>query len=231
MDRIVERYLRSSQSRQFSSNFSLRPFVDNTSALAYDDPCEYRYTTLGDMAKPTQAMGYEYMPPAAPEFYPITQLVEKSASVPSGGMAVAMRPNTLESSPRGLDIGLGQYKPQVVFVGVSCLQESSRIDVFVAGAELHLPDTEANPDYIGQVTRLGMGKGRGEESGIRNPQRCEKTPITRMLDAEHAAKRLRRRPEIEHVVSETSTGRGLQEDEWKKLPGFEGKLIWARESS
>ncbi|KAF3030073.1 hypothetical protein E8E15_011191 [Penicillium rubens] len=58
MDRIAEIYLRTGHGRRFSSNFPLRPFVDNASALAYDESREYRYTTLGDMAKPTRAMRY-----------------------------------------------------------------------------------------------------------------------------------------------------------------------------
>ncbi|KAE8395494.1 hypothetical protein BDV23DRAFT_178545 [Aspergillus alliaceus] len=60
MDRISEMSIRTGRARQFSSNFPLRQFVDSAAAVFYDDPREYRYTTLGDMAKPIQAMQYVY---------------------------------------------------------------------------------------------------------------------------------------------------------------------------
>ncbi|KAH8705378.1 hypothetical protein BGW36DRAFT_421940 [Talaromyces proteolyticus] len=232
MDRIAEMYLRSGYSRQFSSNFPLRPFVDNASSLSYDEPCEYRYTTLGDMAKPTQAMRYLYAPPAAPDFLSITQVEKKSASVPSGGTSVVLTADEwkarLKSAIPQTETDYRRYTPYVVFSGISCLKETYQIDVFVLGAGSCDPDVATNLDYIGQVTRLGMGNGRGEETGIRNPHRCEKKPITRILNAGHVAERLRRKPEIQQVVTEVSTGRHIEDREWQKLPGFEGHLIWLK---
>ncbi|KAJ6189442.1 hypothetical protein N7519_004350 [Penicillium mononematosum] len=226
MDRIAEIYLRTGHGRHFSSNFPLRPFVDNASALAYDEPREYRYTTLGDMAKPTQAMRYLYGSPKSPDFFFISEDL-RSAAVSTGGMAVSM---SAEKQMNGLkpETELGVYRPghtpYVVFCGISCLQETYVIDVFISQA-CNLEPVPKNGDYIGRVTRLGMGKGRGERSGIRNPQRCQKTPITRILDATDFAEDLHQKGIIQ-TVTELHTGRRVDESEWRKMPGFEGKIIW-----
>ncbi|CAP97791.1 Pc22g05030 [Penicillium rubens Wisconsin 54-1255] len=226
MDRIAEIYLRTGHGRRFSSNFPLRPFVDNASALAYDESREYRYTTLGDMAKPTRAMRYLYDPPKSPDFFFISEDL-RSAAVSTGGMAVSM---SAEKQTNGLkpETELRVYRPghtpYVVFCGISCLQETYVIDVFVSQA-CDLEPVPKNGDYVGRVTRLGMGKGRGEKSGIRNPQRCQKTPITRILDATDFAEDLHQKGIIQ-IVTELHTGRRVDESEWRKMPGFEGKIIW-----
>ncbi|KAJ5268192.1 hypothetical protein N7524_005651 [Penicillium chrysogenum] len=225
MDRIAEIYLRTGHGRRFSSNFPLRPFVDNASTLAYDESREYRYTTLGDMAKPTRAMRYLYDPPKSPDFFISEDL--RSAAISTGGMAVSM---SAEKQTNGLkpETELRVYRPghtpYVVFCGISCLQETYVIDVFVSQA-CDLEPVPKNGDYVGRVTRLGMGKGRGEKSGIRNPQRCQKTPITRILDATDFAEDLHQKGIIQ-IVTELHTGRRVDESEWRKMPGFEGKIIW-----
>ncbi|CRG91910.1 hypothetical protein PISL3812_08964 [Talaromyces islandicus] len=232
MDRIAEKYLRTGNSRRFSSNFPLRPFVNNASGLSYDEPREYCYTTLGDMAKPTEAMQYLYASPAVPDFLPINHTKQMSAAVPSGGTAMLLAPEKwmirLKPAITNNDSDNHRYCPRVVFFGVSCLQETYQIDVFVLGASSLDPDVARNEDYIGRVTRLGMGKGRGEVSGIRNPQRCKKKPITRILNARHVAERLRSQGGIQQVVTEVNTNRRLDESEWRKLPGFEGQILWVR---
>ena len=226
MDRIAEVYLRTGYGRHFSSNFPLRPFVDNASALAYDEPREYLYTTLGDMAKPTQAMRYLYGSPKSPDFFLVSEDFP-SAAVSTGGMAISM---SAEKQMNGLnqETELGVYRsghtPYVVFRGISCLQETYVIDVFVSQA-CSLEPVPKNGDYIGRVTRLGMGKGRGEKTGIRNPQRCQKAPITRILDAMDFTEGLHQKGMIQ-IVTELHTGRQVDESEWRKMPGFEGKIVW-----
>ena len=225
MDRIAEMYLRTNPARQFSSNFPLRPFVDNGTRLAYDDPREYVYTTLGDMAKRTPALRYRYSLPSVPDFLPISQLRFETAAVPQGGTAFSLstaKPfSTTDACLRHETV------PYIVFSSVSCLKQSFVIDVFVSGAESLESDPIRNPDYIGSITRLGMGNGRGEEVGIRNPQRCMKKPITRVLQAAHVKEKLKNGLGVQQVVTELSTGRHLEEEEWKGMPGFEGNIVWS----
>ncbi|KAJ6051319.1 uncharacterized protein N7446_005951 [Penicillium canescens] len=225
MDRIAEVYLRTNPARQFSSNFPLRPFVDNGTGLAYDDPREYVYTTLGDMAKQTPALKYRYALPSVPDFLPISQLHFGTAAVPQGGTAFSLS----TAKPLSTTVACQGHEtvPYIVFSSVSCLKQSFVIDVFVSGAESLESDPIRNPDYIGSITRLGMGNGRGEEVGIRNPQRCMKKPITRVLQAAHVKEKLKNGLGVQQIVTELSTGRHLEEEEWKGMPGFEGNIVWS----
>lgn len=99
--------------------------MDNAAALFYDDPREYRYTTLGDMPKPIQAMQYIYAAPAALDFLPITQIEKKSAAVPSGGTEVFVpssdRIARLNSPGNPL---YRRFLPQGCIVGPRCREES-----------------------------------------------------------------------------------------------------------
>ena len=219
-------YLRTNPARQFSSNFPLRPFVDNGTGLAYDDPREYVYTTLGDMAKRTPALKYRYALPSVPDFLPISQLHFETAAVPQGGTAFSLLTTAKPLSTTDACQG-HETVPYIVFSSVSCLKQSFVIDVFVSGTESLESDPIHNADYIGSITRLGMGNGRGEEVGIRNGQRCMKKPITRILQAAHVKEKLKNGFGVQQIVTELSTGRHLEEEEWKGMPGFEGNIVWS----
>ncbi|KAJ4349223.1 hypothetical protein N0V95_004759 [Ascochyta clinopodiicola] len=189
MDRIADMYLQKDLGRNFSSNFPLRPFVDGGTRLAYDNPQEWRYVTIGDMAKPTVANRFR---------------TKKSEKIPTEDTR----------------------SPYVIFTGVACMKDTFQIDVFVGGSENLTPDPIENPYYIGRITRLGMGDGRGENSGLRNAQRCKKKAISRVLNASHVKNKLADNVAIEQVVTELHTSRVVSEDEWSKYPGFVGKLVW-----
>jgi hypothetical protein len=225
MDRIAEMYLVKVPSRQFSSNFPLRPFVNHGKGLAYDDPHEYVYTTIGDMAKQTAALNYRYASPAVPDYLPISRLPSQTAAVPRGGTSISL-PTTQPLSSNAASQG-HKAAPYIVFHSVSCLKHSYRVDVFVSGAESIERDPVHNPDYIGSITRLGMGNGRGEEVGIRNSQRCMKKPVARVLQAEHVKDKLKNGFGVQQLVTEISTDRRLEEEEWKAMPGFEGNIVWS----
>lgn len=235
MDRIVDSYLRSDPGRKFSSNFPIRPFVDNATVLAYDEPREWRFTTIGDLAKPTEAIGYLYDKPAGLDFQDITSTKRRSSAIPSGGMAISLIPEKCSKLPGYNTSTINSqliYEgkiPHIVFCGVACLQESFQIDVFVFGSWNLDPDTARNENYIGRGTRLGMGIGRGEKGGIRNSQRCKKYPITRILAAKHVASKLKDTAAILQVVREINTGRRLEEREWRQMPGFPGQILWLSE--
>ena len=220
MDRIVEMYLRKKPGQQLTSGFPLQPFIDNGRDITYSDPCIYVYTTIGDMAKPSQALGYLYAPPATPDYLDIqTSLAGVYSRMrPSGGssMRLSKAQETQDAQP----------KPKVVFVDVSCTKESFQIDVFVRGAGSLDPNPVKNPDFIGRMTRLGMGSGRGGAEGLRNPQRCNKAPVARILDAAACEKMLREARAVQQVVTHLGTGKVVDESEWKQWPGFEGKLVW-----
>jgi hypothetical protein len=117
-------------------------------------------------------------------------------------------------------------KPFVIFSGVNCTKDSYEIDVFVKGAQNLSPDPVINADFIGRITRLGMGSGRDATKPIKNAGRCEKHPITRILKAEDAIAGLKREQGIKQVVRDLATGQEVDESEWKNWPGFVGRLVW-----
>lgn len=78
------------------------------------------------------------------------------------GSCPADGPNKLaSSSTKGVPVA--EKVPYIVFPGVGCTPKSYRIDVFTGDATSLVPCPLTNPDFIGQVTRLGMGPA-GESS-------------------------------------------------------------------
>ncbi|KAF2844429.1 Di-copper centre-containing protein [Plenodomus tracheiphilus IPT5] len=237
MDRIAEMYLQQDLGRRFSSNFPLRPFVDGGTRLAYHDPQAWRYVTIGDMAKPTVANRFLYAQPATPDYLLLHHNLLSDASRPSGGTSLAQDflsvptvQNDSAFKPENAPMKTAQ-SPYVIFTGVACIKDTFQIDVFVRGFETSLPDPIENPYYIGRITRLGMGNGRGGVVGLRNSQRCEKKAITRVLSASHVKDKLVEGVAIEQIVTELHTNRAVDENEWRKYPGFFGKLVWMEDIS
>ena len=234
MDRIVEMYIRSAQTPlHFTSNFPLQPFIEYGTDVSYSNPRVYVYTTLGDMAKPTQALNYLYAPPATPDYVPIQKsLLQSRKMPPSGGTVVpTMRKDEAQYCENNIASKITadstQTKnPYVVFQGVSCTKESYHVDVFVPGARSLEPDPVANSHFIGRVTRLGMGPGRRGRDGLQNPERCVKNPITRVLDATRVKDRLEGVKIVKQVVTEIASGKVVEPSEWTTWPGFNGRLAW-----
>ena len=230
MDRIVEMYLRKNPNQQLTSNFPLQPFINSGRDIAYSDPRTYIYSTIGDMAKPSQALGYIYAPPASPDYIEIqTPYAGVSRRMaPSGGssLLVNVRLSTSQHQQQQQIQSAPAPKPKIIFADISCTTGSFQIDVFVDGAASLDPHPVTNWAFIGRVTRLGMGPGRGGREGLRNPQRCRKAPVARVLDAAQFEEQLREAKGVVQVVTDLSTGLVVEEEEWKQWPGFEGKVVW-----
>ena len=200
MDRLTSLFLDANAANQLTARFPLQPFVNGATRLAYDEPRRWMYTTIGDMAKDTRALGYMYAPPASPDVLlepDLAAAASPAAPQPAGGRAISVLPLTANGtdgpSARNATAtaGADSRVPYVVFTGVGCTASSYRIDVFAPRAASLVADPRANPDYIGQVTRLGMGPGRPGGGG-RGPGnwRCRKPEATRVLSAGRVADRV-----------------------------------------
>lgn len=237
MDRIAESYLQQDLDRSFSSNFPLRPFVDGATRLAYDDPRAWRYVTIGDMAKATVANHFRYAQPATPDYLSLHRTSLFDAGRSSGGTSLAQDFPSLSTihigskSERQCAQVKRDLSPYIVFTGIACLKDSFQIDVFVDGCDISTPDPVENPCYIGQITRLGMGNGRGGVVGLRNAQRCDKKAISRLLSAAHVREKIAKGVAICQTVTELHTGRIVEKHEWENWPGFIGQLAWMEDSN
>ncbi|KAF4441157.1 Hemocyanin beta-C chain unit D [Fusarium acutatum] len=232
MDRLAGIFMDANPENQFTSRFPLQPFINNGTDIDYDDPRRWRYTTIGDMAKDTRAIGYMYGEPASPDFSTLKTAEERGVrrAVPSGGKAIVLpiglpgqevtaASNSLKTTEKR------ELIPYVVFTEVGCTTSSYRIDVFTSGAESTAPDAVDNPDFIGQVTRLGMGRGK-DGSGPPNTNRCRNPTATRVLPAGQFKDRLSKGDALKITVTDLETGTEVHEDEYKQMSGFVPKLAW-----
>ncbi|HEV7883173.1 MAG TPA: tyrosinase family protein [Solirubrobacteraceae bacterium] len=202
IDRIFEQWLRAHPASQFTSNFPLRPFVGPRAAeIDLTNPDAFVYTTLGDMARDSRALGYDYGP--------------------TGEDEAAGRPLRPAVSARA-DDGEHLY---VLFPDTRCILETYTIDVFVNlsdPAPEHMRDGDAD-HFAGRITRLGMGVE--DDKG-----RCVATGVTRVLDATHTARHLGLTPDsdvtVGLVVTHLHSGRALAPEEYRELPGFEPVVRW-----
>jgi tyrosinase len=235
MDRLAGIFMDANPENQFTSRFPLQPFMDHGTKISYDDPRRWLYTTIGDMAKDTRALGYMYGEPASPDYSTPKTAEEKGLRKPraSGGQAIVL-PLGLpgqstakdEFSTRALDkLVERELVPYVVFMDVGCTISSYRIDVFTASANSTAPDVVGNPGFIGQVTRLGMGRGR-DGQGPPNTGRCRKPCATRVLPAEKFKDQLDRDSGLKIVVTDLETGNLVSEEEYSLMSGFVPKLAW-----
>jgi Common central domain of tyrosinase len=229
MDRLFEHYLRSNPGSRVTADFPLRPFVNRATGLDYVNPTPWAYTTTGDMAKSTAALGYVYAPPASPDVFelpkPISRIPKASGgvtmnlvSVPTPSPAI----NTLQNAKKADNL-----KPFILFEDVVCTEKSYEIDIFLKGAESQAPDPVNNPDFVGRLFRLGMGKPPlGTEP--KNMSRCLKESVTRVIDAGAAAGKINGTGWFQTVkeLDGSEEGRMMEEYEWKGKRGFEGKLVW-----
>ena len=216
--------MRAHPEQQYSSNFPLQPFIDNAKNFNYNDPRPWMYTTIGDRAKDTMALGYLYAPPSSPDYISLFAPPKRSLA-PKGGNALRIISKVDTKADRAT-LKPKTKGPWVVFPSVACTEDSYAIDIFVADTASTTPNHITNPDYIGRMMRLGMGKGPADGE-LRNKQRCHKPAVTRAMPAEEFASRLERSGwEVKTVVTRMKTGKVLTEGEVTNLGGFEGKVMW-----
>lgn len=233
MDRLAGVFMDANPENQFTSRFPLQPFINNGTSISYDDTRRWHYTTIGDMAKDTRALGYMYGEPASPDFSTIKTAEEKGirSAVSSGGQAIVLPCGFPGKKKSSFDIdslktsGPKKLVPYVIFTEVGCTVSSYRIDIFTPGASSTCPDAKGNHEFIGQVTRLGMGRGR-EDSGPPNTGRCRKPSATRILSAEKFQDRLTRGDKLRIIVTDLGTGKQVEEGEYMQMSGFVPKLVW-----
>ncbi|KAJ4003860.1 hypothetical protein NW752_011988 [Fusarium irregulare] len=232
MDRLAGIFMDANPESQFTSRFPLQPFMDHGIKVSYDDPRRWLYTTIGNMARDTRALGYMYSVPASPD-YSVHKTAEEKGHIrpkPSGGQAIALPLGLAGSDADSLRAKATQKPtnqelvPYVIFTDVGCTTSSYRIDVFITNPTSTKPEVE-NPDFIGQVTRIGMGRG-SEEQGPPNTGRCRKPAATRVLSAEESKDRLGKVSELLIVVTDLETGKEVDETEYTKMSGFVPKLAW-----
>ncbi|TNJ48066.1 tyrosinase family protein [Phaeobacter sp. B1627] len=201
IDRMLERWIRSHPVAQYSVGVPLRPFVGQDAAVINERTSElWRYTTLGDMAQDSRHIGYDYGPPAAPQF--------KGAQHSGGRGAVAAAAGATHAA-------------WVIFDGVRCTHDSYAIDVFLGG-EAGQAGAE-NPAYVGRFSRIGMGIQ--DDKG-----RCIRHGVSRMLDAAPAARALGlptgSDPGLAIRVTHLHENREVTPDEYRTLPGFVPFFHW-----
>jgi hypothetical protein len=246
LDRVVSAFLQTHPTLQFTSNFPLRPFTGaEAKILDYDEPREYRFTTIGDMAKHTLALGYQYGLPACGDTDIVLAYLkekkgttEKPGAVPTGGLGLQVAVPPSEKTANGVpDYAAAEVEPYIVFGDIICTTKSYTVDVFAAGAEFLRPNHLENRDYIGRVTRIGMGE-------VSNKSRCRSSGVTRSLkigDNELAQKV--KSAGIVQVVKEISIGLDesdeadaqdgvveeksieVHESEWRGWRGFTGTFV------
>ncbi|KAJ4320190.1 hypothetical protein N0V84_005975 [Fusarium piperis] len=235
MDRLAGIFIDAHPESQFTSGFPLQPFINNGTDVSYDDPRRWRYTTIGDMAKDTRSLGYMYAAPASPDVFTPESAAEQGIASPraSGGRAISLPagiPDQAEAKHTNGVIktaatGPVEKQPFVVFTGVGCTTSSYRIDVFTADAQSLTPDVTANPDFIGQITRIGMGRGR-QGDGPPNSGRCREPAATRVLAAGRVKEQLVKESRVKIVVTNVETEQEVAKEEYAKMPGFTPKVVW-----
>ncbi|RGP67019.1 beta-c chain unit d [Fusarium longipes] len=234
MDRLAGIFMDANPENQFTSRFPLQPFMDHGTKVSYDDPRRWLFTTIGDMAKDTRALGYMYGEPASPDYHTPKTAEEKGLYKPkaSGGQAIALPLGLPPPTTAKDDFSTHASKPvkrgllpYIVFTEVGCTVSSYRIDIFTSDAQSTAPDAVGNPDFIGQVTRLGMGRGK-DGQGPPNARRCRKPSATRVLPAEKFKDRLHVDGELKIVVTDLETGNVVDEEEYSLMSGFVPKLAW-----
>jgi len=160
IDRMMEVWIRANPAAQYTSTFPLQPFIGP--AAQHVGPTERRtwlYTCIGDMARDSRAIGYDFGPAVTPDW---------AGNAPNEGDH--------------------KQNLAVVFSGVKCTQESFTIDAFLNQATPGPADVDpANPHFVGRLSRIGMGiqddKGRCIRHGVtrtldatRNARRLQITP-------------------------------------------------------
>ena len=143
IDRMLEVWIRAHPAAQYTASFPIQPFIGAMArTIEPSDPRRWLYTTIGDMARDSRGIGYDFGPPVTPDWQ--GDFLEP----PSGKQSLS-----------------------VVFSNVRCTLDSYTIDAFLNQSAPQDADVDPlNPHYIGRFSRIGMGveddKGRCVRHGV-----------------------------------------------------------------
>jgi tyrosinase len=206
IDRMMEVWIRRNPAAQYTATFPLQPFTGSTAQhVAPTERRTWLYTCIGDMARDSRAIGYDFGPPVTPDWT---------------GLAPGENASSEDAE--------GKKNLSVVFSGVKCTQESYTIDAFLNQSAPGPADVDAaNPHFVGRLSRIGMGIE--DDKG-----RCVRYGVTRMLDATPNADILGIAPDsdcaLTLLVRNIATGETLTPEQYGALPGFMGRLAWSGKS-
>ena len=163
------------------------------------DPRAFVYTTIGDLAKDSRGLGYDFGPTVLPDF----------GTSPGQPVAAAATDELL-----------------VLFDDVRCTHDSYAIDAFLNLPQAGPADIDAaNPHYVGRISRIGMGQaddnGRCIAQGVR--RMLDATATARRLGLAHGAA-----VELTLLVTDLTTATAVSDAERATLPGFNGRLAWTK---
>jgi len=142
IDRVYEGWLRKNTGAQYTANFPIRPFIGNeASSVRFDDSREFVYTTIGDLAKDSRALGYDFEAPKYPD---------------AGGNNYEPWKDFLYIIFDGVRCTFDTYYIDV-FINLPDPKPEDK-------------DNKNSQHYVGRFTRLGMGikddKGRCVKQGV-----------------------------------------------------------------
>ena len=212
IDRIFEQWLRSHKQATYTAGFPLHPFSGpRAERLEFTDPRAFVYTTIGDLAKDSRSLGYDYGPAVDPNF----GTGEASACRKPRAAVAALTPAPVP-----------EEELLILFDEVRCTFDSYAIDAFLDQASPSLKDVSAdNPHYAGRLSRIGMGQQDARD-------RCVKRGVRRIIEATPAAQRLGLAPgtlpTLTLLVTDLAGGRILSPAEVADLPGFSARLTWTK---
>jgi hypothetical protein len=202
IDRVFEVWNRAHPAATFTSNYPLRPFVGADAGRI--DPTgsdAWRYTTIGDMARDSRALGYDYTAPSVPD----------AQGTPPGGTPADA------AAARAAEEHL-----YILFPRVRCIHETYILDVFVNLGHPTANDLGGS-HHVGRMTRLGMGVE--DDKG-----RCATRGITRIMDATHNAQMLGLTSEspitVALLVRHAHSRNLVAAADYQRLPGFRPILQW-----
>jgi tyrosinase len=142
IDRMMEIWIRAHPTAQYTASYPIQPFMGaRAQMIELADSRTWLYTMIGDLAKDSRSLGYDFGPPVTPDW-------------PGDSLSSVGNPTLC-----------------VVFPGVRCTFESYTIDAFLnQNAPLDADVDPLNPNYIGRFSRIGMGieddKGRCIRHGV-----------------------------------------------------------------
>lgn len=223
IDRMMEVWIRAHPAAQYTASFPIHPFAGATAQKIHEtDPRLWIYTTIGDLARDSRGIGYDFGPPVTPDW------LGDSPSDTTRGQT-STQPHPLASPDwSGQSSSSGVHSNptlSVVFSGVRCTLESYTIDAFLnQDAPLDQDVDPLNQHYIGRFSRIGMGLQ--DDKG-----RCIRYGVTRKLDATLTAAALGIIPtsncSLSLLVRNIATGETLTPEQYRSLPGFDGRLVWS----
>jgi tyrosinase len=220
IDRMFEIWLRAHPEVRYTAGFALHPFSGpQATRFEFTDRRGFVYTTIGDLARDSRGLGYDFAAPLDPDFGGIATLADQGGASPGA----CPHASAAKAAPAAAQVPASELL--VVFDGVRCTHDSYAIDVFL-GVDAPEPEdvSAANPHYVGRLSRIGMGQEdtRG---------RCIRVGVPRILDATGTAEALGLKegelPSWSIIVTALADGRVLSGADYDALPGFVPRLVWS----